>query len=491
MSIIESRMRISYATRWAEGLGAGLMVSLLGLLIPADPHFVDFAFLPQALTTVLVGALLGAVPGALALVGTILGGLLLPFLAPVLGLGLSQPTAATVLARARLPLAATLFATLAAGTLRDGYARSSVRLLDRLRLLVRRNVQLKKMNLALSGLSDELEQRVSGQRDSVSALYARIRKMDSLDLEVALEGLLEAIVAFSQASAAAVYEYDSKGERLVRRAFIGAGKGPAEELGLEDSLEGWVFRNNSIFSLRSVDDYLNLGRVEYEHTVLAYPIKSGDLPWGVLNIAEMPFYRYNPITENNLLVVVELAASYMRKAIDFRNRFQARPRNEHTGLPGHSELVRVLGEELGRRAEKGLMVSVVVVEILGFEGLVASHSPQAAFGLLKDFARSATAGRDALAFHSREDGQLAFILPDIDRQGASLFCLDLTGSAEGWKVEGEDACIEIAFGLASFPGSAALGNLDAKDRPEALIAEAESVLALSKGAYDDHGGSCR
>jgi hypothetical protein len=484
-------MRISRTTRWAEGFCAGAAVALFGLLNGADPSFALSGFLPQALVPVLTAALLGAVPGALALAGAALATAGLPGLAGLLGLHLAFPTPNALFDAARLPAAAVLVGVLAAGYLRDSYERSSSRIMGRLRDLVRRNVQLKKMNEALALLSDELERRVSGQRDSVSALYARIRKMDSTDLDKVLSGLLDAIAAFSQASSAVVYEYDPRSERLLRLAYLGP-EGEAE-LSLDDSLEGWVFRNDSTFSLRSVDDYLNISRVDYKDSVLAYPLKAGGLPWGVLNVREMPFYRYNPITENNLGIVVELASAYIRKAVDFRDRVLRHPRNEITGLPGYGELRRVLGEELERRARRRLPVSVVVVEILGFAELAFAGPGRDAFLLLKEFAEAASSRGRALAFHSREDGQLAFVLPDTDRDGASLFCLGLSEKAgEGaWHAGGQAVRIEIAFGLSSYPGSAAAAAATAEARPEALLAEAESVLALSKGAFIDHGGSGR
>jgi hypothetical protein len=479
------------ATRLTEGLGAGIAVSLLGLLLPADPAFAGLCFLPQVLVSVTAAALLGAAPGFLSLAGAALAVAAIPLAARLLGLRLAFPEAQGLLESARLPAAAALAGVIAAGGTRDAYERSNRHLFGRLRDISHRDAQIKKMNAALATLSDELERRISGQRDSVSSLYARVRKMDSYDLDAVLSGLLEAIAAFSQASSAVVYEYDHESDRLVRKAFLGGDLGIEGELSPEGSLEGWVFRNDRTFSLRNVGDYLNIARVDYKSSVLAFPIKSGDLPWGVLNIREMPFYRYNPITENNLRIVVELAASYVKKAVDFRDRVLARPRNEITGLPGFGELLRVLGEEIEKRRERRIAVSVVIVELLGFDEFVFARPGREAFLLLKSFASAATSGVRAVAFHAREDGQLAFVLPDIDRDGASLFCLGLSevAGSRQWRADDDKACIDIAFGLASFPPSpaAAGSGPGAASGPEALIAEAESVLALSRGAYAEHG----
>jgi hypothetical protein len=480
-------MRVSNTARWAEGLVAGLLAGLLGLLRPADPSFAGMGFLPQALASVLVAAFLGAAPGAMAFLGAATSTAALPWLGTLLGLSPAVREPRALMDAARVPAAAALCSALAVGWIRDNSAQAAARLLRRLRDLMRRNVQLKKMNAALSLLCEELERRVSGQRDSVSALYARIRKMDSQDLPKVLSGLLEAVEAFSQATSAAVYEYDPKAMALVRLASIGP---EAEALiPLDAGIEGWVFRNNEIFSLRNVDDYLNLSHVDSTDSVLAFPLKAGDLPWGVLNVREMPFYRYNPITERNLGIVVELSSSYIKKAAEFRDRVLSHPRNDVTGLPSYGEFIRILGEELGRRAERRLSVAVVIVELLGFEELAFSHSGPKALLLLKEFAGAASlgGGRRADAFHYKAEGQLAFVLPDLDRNGASLFCLSLSRIAgeREWLIDDKHVGFEIAFGIAASPASAGVPSAEGA---ETLIAEAESVLVRSKSVFADQGG---
>lgn len=488
-------MRVSSAARWIEGLGSGILIALAGLLRPEDPLFAGWAFLPQALLPVIVASLLGSVPGLLALLGAAAGALALRWLGGFVGAALPPLDLAATFEACRLPAAASLFGLLAAGLVRDSSERSRERLFGRLRELAHRSTQLEKVNEALASLTDELERRVSGQRDSVSALYARMRKMDSLDMATVLGGLLEAVEAFSQADAASVYEYDHEAKLLVLRASIGPR--PPERLSLDGCIEGWVFRNDSLFSLRMLDEYLNLAHIDSGRSVLAYPLKSGDLPWGVLNIESMPFYRYSLVAEKNLGVLVALAAPYVKKAADFRDQVLSHPRNEITGLPGYGELVSVLSGELSRRAPKRLSLSVVVVEILGFNKLVFAHSGRRAFAILKQFVEMASGGSRLLAFHYREDGQMAFVLPDQDRDGASLFCLSLTEKtgAQPWLVDGESERLEIAFGLAAFPGPAASalaepsasgpasGPAASQAGAEALLAEAEKVLALSKGAF--------
>jgi hypothetical protein len=485
-------MRISMAKRWAEGLGAGVGVALFGLLRPADPTFAGASFLPQALVAIMTASFLGAAPGAWALVGASLTALVLSLIGPYPGPRLAAGDLRALFDAARIPAAIAIGCVLATGWLRDAEDSGRIRLFRRIRDLVHKNVQLKKMNGVLSSLSEELERRVSGQRDSVSALYSRVMKMDSTDIDKVLTGFLEAIVAFSQASAATVYEYDAKAGALILKASLGPGE--EEHVPLEGTVEGWVFRYNSLFSLRMVGERINLANVDVGRSVLAYPLKMGELPWGVLNIREMPFYRYNLITEKNIGVIVNLASSYIKQAVDFRERAQRLPRNEITGLPGFDELLGRLREELELRTGRGLSVALVIVELLGFERLESARSKPKAFSLLKRFAEAsiAEAGSRAFAYHFRQDGQLAFILPDLDRNGASLFGLDLTKSASSiqWMIDGEDAYFEIAIGLSAFPGSSLVESVGAEAKVNTLVAEAESILTISRQAFYEHG-DCR
>lgn len=449
-------------------------------------------FLPQVLTSVVVAALLGSGPGLVSLVAGAAGTALLPAIAMAFHYsGAAFEAGASLAAASRVPAAAALAGVVIAGFLRDVDKRTIRRLLERTREVSHHAIQQDKVNAALTSLNEELERRVAGQRDSVSALATRIRKMESLDLDRVLSALLEAVAAFSQASAAAIYEFDTRNKALQRLAWIGPE--PEQVLDAENTVEGWVYRNNSTFSLRMVDDYLNLAHVDAKDSVLAYPLRAGDLPWGVLNVRELPFYRYNPVTEKNLGVVVALASSYIKKAVDFRDKVLSRPRNELTGLPGYGELLHLLGEELERRAPRRLAIAVVIVEFLGFEDIVFTHSGHKAFSLIKDFIAAIKSPGKAFAFHFREDGQIAFLLPDTDRSGASLFCLGLTETAGqgSWRIDGENVCLEIAFGIGAFPGPAEKeGEGAAAVDPESLLADAEAVLDVSKKAFLDQGGRC-
>jgi len=478
-------MRVFDAARWAEGLAAGLLVPAIGLLVPADPSFAGAGFYPQLLSATAVAALLGMGPGATALAASALSSWLLPLVLVPLVPALRPLPAAALLETARFPVVAAIVAVAAAGSLRDSAERRHQRVMRRFRELAHRERRLSRMTDTLILLNDELETRVANQRESVSALYSRIRKMDNPMLKESLDGLLDTVRFFAQAEVASIYEYDRGRDALVLRAWTG--REPPSQLPLEESIEGWVYRNEAPFSLRMLDAHPNLARLDERRSVLAYPLRAGDMPWGVLNVEAMSFYRYSPVTEKNLEIVVALASSYLKKAIDFRERVLLRPRNEITGMPGYVELSRMLEEELGRRKLIRASLSVVLMEFLDFQGLVFAHSGVKALGLVKRAAEAATKGRNAFAFHYKEESQVAFLLPGVDRDGAALFCLDATqivGSGP-WELDGESLRLEPAFGIASAGASAAAV---AEEAPDAalFLAEAERILLLSRQAAAGH-----
>ncbi|MDP3176515.1 MAG: GAF domain-containing protein [Spirochaetaceae bacterium] len=465
------------ARRWIEALAVGIAASVAGILSPGDPVFAAVGFYPQALAAVISASLLGAGPGFATIVASILATAALPSGLAALGLSSYRADLGSIVEAARFPLALALCGVLGAGTLRDASFRRESRLKERLRALLRKNVQLTRTGKALTGLNAELEARVSGQRESISSLYSLMRKMDSLDLDHLLSAFLEAVRLFSQADRAAIYEYDRTEGRLLLRSSVG--EPPGASLPIEGSIEGWVFRNETPFTLSMLEGNLGLTQLDEKRNILAYPLKAGDLPWGVLNIQEMPFFRYNPATERNLEILVGLASSYLRKATDFRDRVLRRPRNEITGLPGYGELLRMLKEELARRAEGRFSLSVVIVEFLHFSDLVYSLSGVKALEIVTSFARLGTKDGRALAFHYREESQVAFVLPGVDHEGASLFCLGIMEefNDRNWIPEELEIRLEPLYGLASVKA-----GLDA----EALLAEAETVLGVSKNLFLGH-----
>jgi putative methionine-R-sulfoxide reductase with GAF domain/GGDEF domain-containing protein len=477
-------MRVSIASRWAEALAAGFLVPAFGLLAPGDPSFAAAGFYPQLLAATVVAALLGTGPGAASLVASALGSWLLPLAAVARGAPLEPASASALLEAARFPAAAGICAVAAAGSLRDASERRYRRIMRRLRVLVHRERRLSRMTDTFGLLNDELETRVVNQRESLSALYSRITRMDTPMLGEALDGLLDAVRFFAQADVASVYEFDKSGDALALRAWTGTK--PAETLSLDESIEGWVYRNEAPFSLRMLDAYPNLARVDERRSILAYPLRSGDMPWGVLNIEAMSFYRYSPVTEKNLNIIVALAAAYIKKAVEFRERVLLRPRNAITGMPGYVEFARMLDEEIIRRKTIRASLSVVLMEFLDFQSLVFAHSGVKALGLVKAVAESAVKGRNIFAFHYKEESQVAFLLPGVDRDGAALFCLEVTQivGAGPWEIDGENQRLEPAFGIAATGASA---EAETQAGAQSMLSEAERILTLSRQAAAGHG----
>lgn len=496
----------------AEGIGAGFLLPFLGLLSAGDPYFSACGFCPQVILPLLIAAYLGALPGYLALAGEIAACLVLPFSASLLGVHAVFSSPEALLSAARIQLALCLLATGLAGAIRDSEWRSRRRLIGRFRGLYARASRMENVNSALGTLTDELQRRVSGQRDSISILYARMKRMDSLDISRVLDGLLETVRSFSQAESAAVYEYSRQDKSLELIRSIGT-EAP-RKLALRGSIEGWVFRNDSFFSLRMLDDLpAGLHGLEAaDRPILAYQLKSGDLPWGVLTIRDMPFQSYNLTTENNIGVIVALSATSIRKATDFRDRLLNHPRDAITGLAGYADFMVMLGEEIEKRSVKRLPLSILIVELLDFEKIIFAYSGRKAFSLLGEIADMAEeeSGGHALIFHYKSDSQLAFILPDMDRDGLSYFCISFLQRIllRSWELDGEELHIEPAFGLATLPESqsaVSAGKLPAASRKDAstaggaavlsagmppaaelLISEAERVLSVSKSAFRGH-----
>ena len=77
-------------------------------------------------------------------------------------------------------------------------------------------------------------------------------------------------------------------------------------------------------------------------------------------------------------------------------------------------------------------------------------------------------------FSYREDSQLAVLCPNLDYDGASLYCLEALAAInkKDWKIGGEAVELEMIAGYAS----AKVGLYEA----EGLLRQAEHLLLLQK-----------
>jgi len=459
-----------------------LVIAVVNWFFPRNPGFLEGFFNPYVFLSLLIAVSYGKYYGFLCLGYSILAvGLGLPLARGVAaGDGVLVPPGAweELAALAPLPLAAAILEVYILGLVRDSLTRGDRAARERLATISREKGLLKRQVRALSAANLELEERISRQEDSVTSLYSQIQVLSSLNLGKALGALLSMTARFVGATRCSIWQHRPDDGSLAFVTGIGWDRGAEAETLLPDegTIEGWVVRNNALFSVKMLLDNEALSRMDRGRNILTMPIVAGRRTWGVLNIEEMPFARYNLYSERLLLVIMALAGPALERAIEFESVVRQEDVNPVTGLPSFPELYAMLELELARLAVENGTLAVVVLEISNFRELADAQGREAAQLLLRDLARVAEqcGGGQVRVFHYKAEPQLAVLCPTLDADGASLFSLTLlakAGAAE-WKAREERVNLEVMIGFAA--------RANAEQTADDLLAAAENLLEMQK-----------
>ncbi len=364
------------------------------------------------------------------------------------------------------------------GMIRDALAEALLKTRNRMKELVKENLLIKKTTSALSEVNLELEERVSRQQESITMLYERIRQLENVQLEEALDLLLETVHLFTKATRLSIWKHQHAPALLT----LAASRGWNETDGLdttreiENSIEGWVFRNNTMFSIRMLLQYDNLKTLDTGRNILTYPIIINRIVWGVLNIEEMPFLKYNRYTEQVLQMIINLAAPSLEKAYEYENLLASGEIDPETSLPLYGQFVSSLEKAAGSIGAHAGNLSIILLEITNYDSLSVEHGEQTIHTLFPDIANQlvTVSGNRARVFHYKQRNQVGMIIPNIDQDGASLLCLEIleTINADIWTVNNTKLSLEVVIGFASISG-----GLTSTDE---LAAQAEKLLEFQK-----------
>ena len=469
-----------------EAVLLGLAIGGANLAAPENPGFGEHYFLPSIASGLLFAVIYGKWFGFLALaMGLIV--IAIPF--PIVrGLIQSELTLNSLneywlnyvrplIDKLYLPLPIGAVAIFIFGTIRSAALDVEKRLRNKLRELSKNNWLIKRTSSSLLTVNRELEERVSRQQEAITSLYTQIHRLDALDVGNALEVLLETVKIFTKTTKASIWEYDAEDQQLKLAANIGWE--PQEKaltnIQLEESIEGWVFRNNNIFSIRMILQYDNLQKMDRGRNIITLPLAAGRKVWGVLNIEAMPFEKYNLYSERLLQIIISLAEHSLERAIDYEAIIQTEETDSSTGLPLFSQFYKVLGEETRRmEAQKGSL-TIIVIDIVNHAELSKDHGREKVKSLYPAIVAELDilSDRKAQFFHYKEETQIAIIFPNLDYDGASLFSLESLEklNSESWRLDEESIPLEAIIGFSVYSGSGG---------PDQLLEQAEHLLEMQK-----------
>jgi len=460
----------------AEALGAALLVGAAGFLPGASPGSLGLYGLPALAAGPVFAAFYGFGWGfATWLLSCASAFLLAPLLADAFDAAFVSSLAGTL----PVPATASIALLAAAGFARSRADRSRAELLARLKDAVVRSLRLERATETLERVNRELENRVAGQGDSVTLLHDSVRKLASLNLDEALASILETVELFAGARSASIWIPGEAGGRLNPIAVKGWRAGEERDTALdpETSVEGWTFRNRKPYSARMASSGPPFDRLDCSRAIMAFPLVIKGKSWAVLVIEDLPFERYSLYTESLLAIVLSLAEPYLKTIVEYEALRSRREVDEETGLPGFPVLARTLERELATLGYEQAALSLVVVEMANFAELLGKGRQRPELKRLVAACHrivDRSEGSKSLAFHFREDSQLALLVPGLGPDDVSLYCLELLGTlaALPFEIGGEHVPFEAIVGFAS----AGAGGGDA----EAMLAEAEHLLSLQR-----------
>jgi hypothetical protein len=370
-----------------------------------------------------------------------------------------------------------------AGSFFIAFARSRLllfrtRVLGRFRSAVHGEVALRKQNEVLEKVNMVLESRVSSQKDSITLLHDQVRKLASLNLEQALNTILETVAQFTGMMAGVIWTLDEDKKHLVPVAEWGWSVDEVRDVTLdpETTIEGYVLRNRKPFSVRMLMDNAEFDRFDSSRTIISLPVIIGAKSWGVLSVEDIPFERYSQYTETILAVLLSLAEPYLRKITEYETLNSQNEVDPETGRPLFSILYKTLVNDLERFRHEPGFVSLVIVEISNYSELLDKWSREQVKNLLfslKDDIDKVKSMKSK-AFHFKEDSQLVLLVYDLDQDGTSFFCLDLLAMFSGYHFDiGEERVpVELIIGFSSSSQSGA--------SVDSMIDTADHLLSIQR-----------
>ena len=456
-----------------------LVIGAANIFSPLNPGFLKGYFNPYLLLSFVVAAYYGKYHGFVSL-GTSIFVIIVP-LPFVLELVKDVSIDGYWIATSKdglIPLAISLVAVYLFGLIRDTHVSRATLIKEKARRDTRDVALLEKEVDAIQAINLELEERVSRQQDSLTSLYTQIQNLYSLNLEKGLDAVLEAVEQFAGARSCSMWELhgDTKTLELAASRGWDSTEQVSTRLSVENSIEGWVVRNNSPFSVKMLLQYENLRAMDTGRNIITVPVPAGRSIWGVLNIERMPFEKYSQYTEKMVELLVALAAPAVERALEYASVVSQSEINETTGLPSFGTFYRLLERETAHMKVEGSSLCVVLFEISNFASLTEAGEKREVLKLYTGIAElvKKLSHNQASTFHYKDDNQLAILYPKLDTDGAVLFGLDALEQINNneWLIRDKPVQLEMILGYATADAE--------KQDVEEVLYTAENLLELQK-----------
>lgn len=330
---------------------------------------------------------------------------------------------------------------------------------------------------ALQIVNREFESRLSKSQESITALYDQIEKLGRLNSTYILQTFLETVSLFTKVTKATIWCYDEGENKLLLMASIGYyNNEPGPYLSLDNSVEGFVYRNNQFFSIRNIKEFQSIMMHQAKYNIITTPIHTGKKVWGVLNIEAMPFEKYSRYSEQLIHIIVNLTEPYLEKALNFEGMVKRNDQDSINNLPFYSQFYSLLEDQLNYCWKINSSLSIIIFELVNIKNILEVHKINDVRKLFSSTVISVfkDAGHDFFFFNYKNSNQIVVISTNLDFDGVSYYCVKSFKkfNETELKIHGVNVNMELCVGYST--------QKEVQLTPESLINQAEVLLNMAK-----------
>lgn len=469
-----------------EIISAVVIIAVINFFyFPEDIGFLAGRYNPYLFVIIFFSAYYGKISGIFSLILTILGFLAVFLFSMVPGsIGTLADSFSTFFSGGGHSssmefLFVGIVTSMILGEIRDSLGVNVEKLKSERKTLKKENSKLDSELKSVVLVNEEYQDRILGQQNSLISLYSTLVTLNSLDLESIYINIVDAVVKFSGAGKCSLWEYRREQHELkllASQGWSGQERYERERISDGEDLVGWVARNNALFSIKMLYKYENLKELDNKQSIITVPVTIENRVWGIINIEEIPFIKYNLYSEQLIIMIADLAAPMVGNAIRFGELTKEGEVHPVTRLQSINEMFVVLAEEFKTARGKNLSFSLVLVELVNSDELLERYSNKDVLSLVRnvsDLAVQVSQGH-AMNFQYKETFQFAMILPNMDYDGAAMFCLSLLekhGTSK-YSLKEEIVAPEIVVGYSSLR--------DNHNSADDLVMLAENLLEMQK-----------
>ncbi|MBA7574277.1 hypothetical protein ES708_16082 [subsurface metagenome] len=175
-------------------------------------------------------------------------------------------------------------------------------------------------------------------------------------------------------------------------------------------------------------------------------------------------------------MISSLVAPALERAIEYEAVTRQAEVNSYTGLPQYTEFFTLLEKLLERAVIEQGTLSVIIMELINFDSLVADFDRKSVFALMIELAAELRklSQNKAIIFHYKDENQVVLLCPNLDFDGTSLLSLETLGivNEREWRINDKAVDMDVILGYA------ALGEKEMTG--EKILQVAENIVEMQK-----------